>query len=380
MSTAIVFGANGISGTALLGQLVLSSPKQWKRIIAVSRRPPVLEHSDVRVVFKSIDLLGDVQGIAKDLHEAGGAEAAHVFFYAYLAKDNEDELVAVNRRLFANTLDAVARACPKLETFSLQTGYKYYGAHLGGSDLSEYPWTEDTPRIQKSNFYYLQEDMLSEAAKKNGWRWIVTRPGFIVGLSKGNFMSLAVTIALYATARKALGQPLVYPGSSFSLNLPNDHSSAFNNADFQIFAALNEETGSGVYNIHDGDQLSFAELWPKFAEYFDMAVCSLVADEASPGFQEKIDVLTLHPSVDWTRANEAKLHAFAKDAGIDENSFKYATWDFLDMATSRTWPDQASMASARSIGWDRTIDSWEKGYKQVFDKLRQLGIIPAPDT
>lgn len=101
----------------------------------------MLEHSDDRVVFKSIDLLGDAQGIANDLHEAGGAEATHVFFYAYMAKDNEDELVAVNRRLFANvrrrsvlfpsaalmhsqTLDAVARACPKLETFSLQTGYK----------------------------------------------------------------------------------------------------------------------------------------------------------------------------------------------------------------------------------------------------------------
>ncbi len=37
-------------------------------------------------------------------------------------------------------------------------------------------------------------------------------------------MSLGVSLALYATARKALGQPLTFPGSSVSFNLPYDHS------------------------------------------------------------------------------------------------------------------------------------------------------------
>jgi hypothetical protein len=66
-------------------------------------------------------------------------------------------------------------------------------------------------------------------------------------------MSLAVTIALYATARKALGEPLVFPGSTISYSQPNDHSVAHNNAAFQVFAVLNEKAYDQAFNSHDGE-------------------------------------------------------------------------------------------------------------------------------
>lgn len=62
----------------------------------------MLEHQDDRIVFKSVDLLGDEKELATALKEAGAEEATHVFFYAYIAKEDEDELIEINRKLFDN--------------------------------------------------------------------------------------------------------------------------------------------------------------------------------------------------------------------------------------------------------------------------------------
>lgn len=59
-----------------------------------------------------------------------------------------------------------------------------YGVHKGGKYLAKTPFQEDAPRHKGLNFYYVQEDMLKEAAKKSGYHWIVSRPNFIIGQSK----------------------------------------------------------------------------------------------------------------------------------------------------------------------------------------------------
>jgi len=135
MSTALVFGANGyewlitqhtpsssssssssssihiilltdikqrISGIALLRELSSTPPTEWKKIIAISRRPPLLSHKDPRIKFTSIDLLSDIHGFIAQLEEAGGDEATHVFFYAYVEKEDPEEQIEVNRTLLAN--------------------------------------------------------------------------------------------------------------------------------------------------------------------------------------------------------------------------------------------------------------------------------------
>lgn len=129
-----------------------------------------------------------------------------------------------------------------------------------------------------------QEDLLKGTAEKNNWHWIVTRPSAIVGFSKvrllyrgcslsirvadlqGNFMSIAVTIALYAAAQKHLNQPLYYPGTAASWNLRYAHSTASNNAAFQVFAAENEKAWDKAFNIDDGEEMKFSDLWKKVSE------------------------------------------------------------------------------------------------------------------
>jgi hypothetical protein len=210
---AIIFGANGISGIAMTK--VLLESEEWSPIICVSRRPPQLEKvsGESRIQFVSIDMVASsANALASKLSAAGGAAAQHAFFYTYIEKEDPKEQITVNKMLLEKALHAVSLVSPKLKSFMLQTGYKvrfhfrsimiqlisdadsliyfnnkHYGTHLGGDKMvKEYPWKEDAPRIFKDNFYFHQEDLLYEYAANKNWRWLVTRPSVILGVSKGS--------------------------------------------------------------------------------------------------------------------------------------------------------------------------------------------------
>jgi hypothetical protein len=107
--------------------------------------------------------------------------------------------------------------------------------------------------------------MLKETARQNNWRQIVARPNFIIGASKGNFMSLATSIALYAQAKKALGEKLTFPGNAVSYELPYAHSIAGQNAKAQIFLATSDRA-KGPYNMQSEEEVKWSDLWPQIAE------------------------------------------------------------------------------------------------------------------
>jgi hypothetical protein len=52
--------------------------------------------------------------------------------------------------------------------------------------VQDFPWKEDAPRLCKSRFYYDQEDLLQTYAANKNWRYLITRPNVILGVSKGN--------------------------------------------------------------------------------------------------------------------------------------------------------------------------------------------------
>lgn len=123
--TAIVTGANGISGDHMVSikelhdetnknlnlanydqlRVLCESPKRWKKIFAVSRRPPNGEWPS-HVEHVSMDLLQPPEKLAVQMKERG-MHADHVFFFAYIQtkpKDGgsiwsaADELVKVNSK------------------------------------------------------------------------------------------------------------------------------------------------------------------------------------------------------------------------------------------------------------------------------------------
>jgi nucleoside-diphosphate-sugar epimerase len=102
---------------------------------------------------------------------------------------------------------------------------------------------------------------LKEYAEKNGWKYIITRPNIIIGVSKGNFMNFAVSLALYASIQKEKGQPLIFPGNEIAWNSIVDHSDAINNARFQLWSSTNENIRNEAFIIHNGDEVRFRTLW-----------------------------------------------------------------------------------------------------------------------
>lgn len=121
--TAIVTGANGISGFHTM-RVLLESPKRWKKIWALSRRPPPPEMMELlpadareRVEHVACDFLGKPDAIAKQMKDKK-VTADVVFFYSYLqpkpdpgaaAWSNVEELVQTNSRSM-ETIDT-SRQC-----------------------------------------------------------------------------------------------------------------------------------------------------------------------------------------------------------------------------------------------------------------------------
>lgn len=82
--TAIVTGANGISGYYMLKALA-EAPQRWKRIICLSRRPPALKLPS-NAEFISLDFLKSPEEIATVLKEKE-VQANYVFFFSYIQVD-----------------------------------------------------------------------------------------------------------------------------------------------------------------------------------------------------------------------------------------------------------------------------------------------------
>ncbi|KAI9289595.1 hypothetical protein BC943DRAFT_356551 [Umbelopsis sp. AD052] len=373
---AIIFGANGISGIAMTKVLLASD--EWGPIICVSRRPPQLEEAanDSRIQFVSIDMVkSSADDLASKISAAGAAIAQHAFFYTYIEKPDFKELNDVNKMLLEKALHALGLVSPKLKSFMLQTGAKYYGTHVGGAELvQDFPWKEDAPRLCKSCFYYDQEDLLETYAANKNWRYLITRPNVILGVSKGNYMNFAVSIALYASLQKNLKRDFIWPGNEVEYTTHFDHSSADNNSKFQVYISVNDKVPSGAYNIKDEEGTTFSELWPKIAEYFGLRIPEPHFNEKAKHPKEQSTYCQM-PLTKYAQEHKAKWHEIAKKHKLDPSAYDYATWEFVDGCAGRTWPDYMSIEKARKYGWKEERSTLQS-YYEVFDELKKMKVIP----
>lgn len=105
--TAIITGANGISGNYML-RVLSQAPERWSKIYCLSRRPPALpEGLPKNAEHIALDFLQEPEKIAAVLKE-GRVKANYVFFYSYVqTKPKEggglwsdaEEMCRVNGRL-----------------------------------------------------------------------------------------------------------------------------------------------------------------------------------------------------------------------------------------------------------------------------------------
>jgi hypothetical protein len=88
--TAIVAGANGISGQYML-RVLAKSPQRWTKIYALSRRPP--SRIDAPQIERiALDFLTGVYKIRAVLTERH-VKADYVFFFAYKESSRDDRKI-----------------------------------------------------------------------------------------------------------------------------------------------------------------------------------------------------------------------------------------------------------------------------------------------
>ncbi|UJR26448.1 hypothetical protein I4U23_007778 [Adineta vaga] len=375
-NVACVWGANGISGTAMIDAFIEQPRNEWSKIICISRRSTQLDVDDDRIYFISIDIFtASVNEIVAELIKAGGETITHIYHFTYVEKQDEKESDESNKILLQKALDASIKvAGERIKCFTLQTGYKYYGVHKGGEYLAARPYSEDASRHAGINFYYTQEDLIKEYAEKHSWKYIITRPNVIIGVSKGNFMNFAVSLALYASLQKEKGHPLLFPGNEVSWNAIVDHSDALNTARFQIWSSTNDEIQNEIFNIHNGDEVRFCTLWPHFEKYFGFIPHEQTFDAIEEIQTGNIGILELSLA-DYMPKNKETWDRLVKHNRLDSSAFDYATWNFIDFVLGRAFDDHGDMTKARKFGWTTTVDT-KQSYIQCFDRLKQMKIIP----
>lgn len=197
MNTALVAGATGIIGKALLEELART--EGWT----------------ARALSRS-----GTGGIAADLSDAAATRAAlkdaadttHVFYAAYGTGGGFDGEERVNSAMLRHLLDGLAAVGAPVQRVVLYQGAKVYGVHLG--PVASPFYEDDNPRPIGPNFYFTQEDELRRRAASGGPSFAILRPDVVVGDAGGNAMNIATVIGAYAALTRADGAAFRFPGSA----------------------------------------------------------------------------------------------------------------------------------------------------------------------
>jgi nucleoside-diphosphate-sugar epimerase len=363
---AVVTGATGINGNAMVSYLS-HFPKQVPTIIAISKSTKNTTDTDwynaPHVRHLALDLL-DTDKVNEQIeyHKHLFAQATHLFHMSYIEKDSDDEMIEVNMKMLRNMIEGLEKVT-KLDHVALINGDKYYGSHLGAHKT---PYREEDPRPDIKLFYYDQEDYLKARHKSAGWTYSVLRASVILGYSNSSFMNLGATLAAYAVLCKEQGEKFAFPGSEKSWNCLIDFSDVNLIAKMFVWAAVTNSAWNNSFNVVNGDQWRWSELWPKLAEYWGI---EWSGPQVTPF---KLEEKMKGKNAVWKKiVDKYKL----KDLTVEH----IATWKFADMIFAREWDSFNDMTKAREFGFAGFASSLVS-FKKTFLSYEHRGIIPKIDV
>ncbi|ARC57455.1 GDP-L-fucose synthase [Frondihabitans sp. 762G35] len=352
--TALVVGASGITGSALVEQLV---GEGWT-VLALSR---------------SAASAPGVRGIAADLRDPESLRDAlaperptHVFFTAWQRQETEAENIAVNGGMVRDLLAALAHA--PLEHVALVTGLKHYlgpfEAYAAG-EMPDTPFHEEEPRLDTPNFYYAQEDELFAAAARQGFTWSVHRSHTVIGYAVGNAMNMGLTLAVQATIAKELDLDFVFPGSEAQWNGLTDMTDAGVLAEQMVWAATEPAGRDEAFNIVNGDVFRWRWMWPRLAERLGVDPARVVGFEGSA-----------RPLEQQMAEHEAAWPGIAAKHGLAESDLsRLASWWHTDADLGRAMEVVTDMGKSREAGF-LSFRRTERAFADLFDRYRAARLIP----
>jgi nucleoside-diphosphate-sugar epimerase len=348
---ALVVGATGIAGGNLAQHL---AGKGWE-VYGLARKPQAAP---------------GIQPIAADLVDGAslkqalnGLDITDVFICAWLRQSTEKENVRVNGGMVEHLFAALEEA-KNLQHAALVTGTKHY---LGpfesyGQTKAETPFRESQPRLPGDNFYYTQEDILFDAAKRRGFTWSVHRAHTVIGYALGNAMNMGVTLAVYANICRKTGQPFLFPGSREQWNFLTDVCDARLLAQQMEWAATTPAAHNQAFNTVNGDIFRWRWLWPQLAAYFGVEAAPPPEEPATLEEQMR-DAAPL-----WEKI--ATQHNL-----IEKDVNKLASWWHTDADLGRQIECVNDMTKSREMGFHLYAET-PASFFELFERLKQDRVIP----
>ncbi|MFB0834226.1 SDR family oxidoreductase [Arthrobacter halodurans] len=350
--TALVVGASGIAGSALVARLAADGHE----VLALSRNPvPGSAARHIGADLRSPD------SVARALRDEN---PTHVYFTAWSRQETERENIAVNSAMLGNLLAALGHA--PVRHVALMTGLKHYlgpfESYGQGADLPDTPFREEEPRLPVDNFYYAQEDVLWDAADRQGFGWSVHRAHTVIGHAVGNAMNMGLTLAAQAAICRETGTPFVFPGSETQWNGLTDMTDADLLAEHMIWASTQDAGRNQAFNVVNGDVFRWRRMWPALADYFGLEW---------EGFSGEP-----RPLETQMRGREDVWSGIASRHGLVEPDLaRVASWWHTDADLGRPLEVVADMSKSRLAGFTgyrRTQDA----FTDLFDRYRAERIVP----
>ncbi|KNC18480.1 NAD-dependent dehydratase [Arthrobacter sp. RIT-PI-e] len=350
--TALVVGATGIAGSALLEHLT----GEGLEVLALSRTPGA-ERAGVRWLSADLTSAESVAAVLAPEHPT------HVFFTAWSRRDTEEENIEVNAGMVRSLLAALEGK--DVTHVALLTGLKHYLGPFeayGAGEMPDTPFHEEEPRLPVDNFYYAQEDELFAAAGAQGFTWSVHRAHTVIGHAVGNAMNIGLTLATQATLCRETGERFVFPGSETQWNALTDMTDAGLLAEHMLWSAVTPGAADRAFNIVNGDVFRWRWMWPKLAAYFG------VEWEGFEGAPRPLEQAMAGRDEQW--------RALAQRHGLAEPRLdRMASWWHTDGDLGREIEVVADMGRSRDAGFTgyrRTLDC----FTALFDRYRADRLIP----
>jgi nucleoside-diphosphate-sugar epimerase len=326
--TALVAGANGIIGKALMEEL--SARSDWT-VRALSRHP----HRAAGAIAADLTDAGATRTAL-----AAASDTTHLFYAALAPQPNLAEEDRVNGAMLRNLLDGLAAVNAPLRRVVLYQGAKVYGVHLGPVPSPFYE--DENPRHIGPNFYFTQEDELRARATRGGSSWSILRPDVVVGDAAGNAMNIAMVIGAYAALCRAEGAAFRFPGPAHVYEgVFAQVTDARALARASLWAATAESAREQAFNfVHE--PFRWRRIWEKLALALDLPIGPPVPMRLAVHMADKAPV--------WDR--------LVAEQGLSTMPFERAVgWGFGDFVFHSAFDLVSDMGKIRRAGFDESVDS-----------------------
>ncbi|KAI0177342.1 hypothetical protein BJ166DRAFT_561117 [Pestalotiopsis sp. NC0098] len=410
---AIVYGASGLIGWAVVNQLLSSYPGSgaFSKVTAVTNR--LLDPSetfwpeqqpgrpDLQLV-SGVDLRdGDGSTLAESLKGAVPdiESVTNIFYLVFNAVGGDDiKEVATNLHMFRNVIDAHGLLSPNLQFVAFPGGTRGYGIYVPGGTFTP-PLTEDMvnhlpPDYAKTVVYISYRELLNSASQGKKWTWCEVCPDAIIGFTpNGSQFSLALHWAQYLSlyahnhglspaadkpASTAVEVP--FPGNSASATSLFTPAAARTIARFMIYASLHPETcgGGQLFNIADSETpCKYGEIWPQLAKWFGLVGTGPADSSKAENNTLKVGQVSQSSSVLTPGEYLSKYKDVFVQSGLEKaasGGVGAGSRQLDSVGYWLTFDRQMSIKRLRDTGFEGDSDPI-LGWLESFEMFRKAGII-----